>query len=184
MKDKDTQFLYESYQQSLTEGRKKQFEDRVRKVVVDPETGEERKESYYEMMMRIKGIRGGGGARSRSTRFKKPVAKEKVALGKRKFKVADAAYETPLKGLQKDIVGFVEVRPTTAKEILDFATKIEDQKEAEKILKDMILLGLLDEVFGEEEAPLDDVDPDKLGEIEAYQDFTATDKESEELEDY
>ena len=90
MKDKDTQFLYESYQQSLTEGRKKQFEDRVRKVVVDPETGEERKESYYEMMMRIKGIRGGGGARSRSTRFKKPVAKEKVALGKRKFKVADA----------------------------------------------------------------------------------------------
>ena len=45
MKDKDTQFLYESYQESLTEGRKKQFEDRVRKVVADPETGEERKES-------------------------------------------------------------------------------------------------------------------------------------------
>ena len=64
MKDKDTQFLYESYQKSLIEGRKKQFTDRVRKTLVDPDTGEERKESYYEMMMRVKGIRGGGGVRS------------------------------------------------------------------------------------------------------------------------
>ena len=45
MKDKDTQFLYESYQKTIEEGRKKQFTDRVRKTVVDPDTGEERKES-------------------------------------------------------------------------------------------------------------------------------------------
>ena len=58
MKDKDSVYLFESYQNHLLEGRKKQFEDRVRKTLVDPETGEERKESYYEMMMRIKGIKG------------------------------------------------------------------------------------------------------------------------------
>jgi hypothetical protein len=183
MKDKDTVFLLESYQHSLTEGRKKQFEDRVRKTVIDPDTGEERKESYYEMMMRIKGIRGGGGARSRATRFKK-ASQGKVALGQRKFQVADKAYETPLRGLQKDIVGFVEVRPTTAKEIMDFASKIEDKGEVEKILKDMILVGLLDEVFGEDEPEMDDVDPDKLGEIEAFQDFSAEDKTEPDLEDY
>ena len=38
MKDKDTQFLFESYEKSLTEGRKKQYEDRVRKTVIDPDT--------------------------------------------------------------------------------------------------------------------------------------------------
>ena len=78
MKDKDTQFLYESYQKTIEEGRKKQFTDRVRKTLVDPDTGEERKESYYEMMMRVKGIRGGGGARSRVTRFQKPLSNTKV----------------------------------------------------------------------------------------------------------
>jgi len=183
MKDKDTVFLLESYQHSLTEGRKKQFEDRVRKTVIDPDTGEERKESYYEMMMRIKGIRGGGGARSRATRFKKAVSKDKVALGKRKFKVADKAYETPLKGLQKNVVSFVEIRPSTAKEILDFLSKIEDKKEAERVLKDMILDGFLDEVFKDEEAPEPEVDPDKLGEIEAFHD-PAGPEAVDDLEDY
>tara|TARA_R100001163_G_scaffold728_6_gene1122 strand:+ start:22063 stop:22608 length:546 start_codon:yes stop_codon:yes gene_type:complete len=181
MKDKDTQFLFESYEKSLTEGRKKQFEDRVRKTVIDPDTGEERKESYYEMMMRIKGIRGGAGARSRDTRYKK-ASQGKVALGKRKFKVADKAYETPLKGLQKDIISFVEVTPTTAKEIIDFGSKIFDKDEVENIVKDMIINGLLDEVFGEEEPQMDEVDPDKLGEIEAFQDFTA--ETETDLEDY
>ena len=56
MKDKDSQNLFESYQEaySLEEGRKKQYAERERKTVIDPDTGEERKESYYEMMMRIK----------------------------------------------------------------------------------------------------------------------------------
>ena len=169
MKDKDTQFLYESYQKSLIEGRKKQFTDRVRKTLVDPDTGEERKESYYEMMMRVKGIRGGGGVRSRATRFKKAQPNTKVNLKGRKFKVADKAYEIPLKGLQKNVVSFVEIRPSTAKEILDFLSKIEDKEEAEKVLKN-------------EEAPEPEVDPDKLGEIEAFQDFTSS--ESDNLEDY
>ena len=183
MKDKDTQFLYESYQKSLIEGRKKQFTDRVRKTLVDPDTGEERKESYYEMMMRVKGIRGGGGARSRATRFKKPISNTKVSLKNRRFNVADLAYETPLKGLQKDIVSFVEIRTSNAKEILDFASKIEDKKEAERVLKDMILLGLLDEVFKDEEAPEPEVDPDKLGEIEAFHD-PAGPEAVDDLEDY
>tara|TARA_R110000765_G_scaffold398747_2_gene493205 strand:+ start:339 stop:887 length:549 start_codon:yes stop_codon:yes gene_type:complete len=182
MKDKDTQFLYESYQKSLIEGRKKQFTDRVRKTLVDPDTGEERKESYYEMMMRVKGIRGGGGVRSRATRFKKAQPNTKVNLKGRKFKVADKAYEIPLKGLQKNVVSFVEIRPSTAKEILDFLSKIEDKEEAEKVLKAMILDGFLDEVFKDEEAPEPEVDPDKLGEIEAFQDFTSS--ESDNLEDY
>lgn len=183
MKDKDSEYLFESYQNHLIEGRKKQFAERVRKTLVDPDTGEERKESYYEMMMRIKGIRGGGGARSRATRFKKPVSKDKVALGSRRFKVADLAYETPLKGLQKDIVSFVEIRTSSAKEILDFAKKIEDKKEAERILKDMILLGLLDEVFKDDELPEPEVDPDKLGEIEAFHDPAGPEAE-DDLEDF
>jgi hypothetical protein len=182
MKDQDTQFLYESYQKTIIEGRKKQFTDRVRKTLVDPDTGEERKESYYEMMMRVKGIRGGGGARSRATRFKKAQSNTKVNLKGRKFKVADKAYEIPLKGLQKNVVSFVEIRPSTAKEILDFLSKIEDKKEAEKVLKNMILDGFLDEVFKDDEAPEPEVDPDKLGEIEAFQDFTSS--ENDNLEDY
>jgi len=48
----------------------------------------------------------------------------------------------------------------------------------------MILVGLLDEVFGEDEPEMDDVDPDKLGEIEAFQDFSAEDKTEPDLEDY
>ena len=69
MKDRENQFLYESYIQSLEEGRKKAYKERERKTVVDPDTGEERKESYYEMMMRLKGK--GSGVRSRATRQKK-----------------------------------------------------------------------------------------------------------------
>ena len=46
----------------------------------------------------------------------------------------------------------------------------------------MIINGLLDEVFGEEEPQMDEVDPDKLGEIEAFQDFTA--ETETDLEDY
>lgn len=183
MKDKDTQFLYESYQKTIEEGRKKQFTDRVRKTVVDPDTGEERKESYYEMMMRVKGIRGGGGARSRVTRFQKPLSNTKVNLKGRKFRVADKAYETPLKGLQKNIVSFVEIRPSTAVEILDFLSKIEDKKEAEKVLKNMILDGFLDEVFKDDEAPEPEVDPDKLGEIEAFHDPSGPEAD-DDLEDY
>jgi|TARA_R110002110_G_scaffold132966_1_gene315028 hypothetical protein len=183
MNDKDSSYLFESYQNHLLEGRKKQFTDRVRKTLVDPDTGEERKESYYEMMMRVKGIRGGGGARSRTTRFQKPLPNTKVSLKNRRFNVADQAYQVPLKGLQKDIVSFVEIRTSSAKEILDFASKIEDQKEAERVLKDMILLGLLDEVFKNEEAPEPEVDPDKLGEIEAFHD-PAGPEAVDDLEDY
>ena len=46
----------------------------------------------------------------------------------------------------------------------------------------MILDGFLDEVFKDEEAPEPEVDPDKLGEIEAFQDFTSS--ENDNLEDY
>ena len=74
MKDKDSNYLFESYLNLQLEGRKKQFEDRVRKTLVDPDTGEERKESYYEMMMRVKGIRGGSGARNMVTRYQIPLS--------------------------------------------------------------------------------------------------------------
>ena len=43
MNDKDSSYLFESYQNHLLEGRKKQFEDRVRKTLVDPETGGRKK---------------------------------------------------------------------------------------------------------------------------------------------
>ena len=43
MKDRENQFLYESYIQSLEEGRKKASKERERNTVSDPDTGEERK---------------------------------------------------------------------------------------------------------------------------------------------
>ena len=88
-----------------------------------------------------------------------------------------------LKGLQKNIVSFVEIRPSTAVEILDFLSKIEDKKEAEKVLKNMILDGFLDEVFKDDEAPEPEVDPDKLGEIEAFHDPSGPEAD-DDLEDY
>ena len=84
---------------------------------------------------------------------------------------------------KKNIVSFVEIRPSTAVEILDFLSKIEDKKEAEKVLKNMILDGFLDEVFKDDEAPEPEVDPDKLGEIEAFHDPSGPEAD-DDLEDY
>ena len=80
MKDRDNQFLFESYMHSLEEGRKKQFKERERKTVIDPTTGEERKESYYEMMMRLKGK---AGPRSKALRQRKEKKSDKVRLQNR-----------------------------------------------------------------------------------------------------
>jgi len=147
MKDKDTQLLFESYLRSLEEGRKKMFKDRERKTVIDPDTGEERKESYYEMMMRLKGK--GSGVRSRATRQRKEKTSNKVKLGKREFKVADKAYEERLNTSQKDIVRFIEADDTAkASDILNFLKKTGlDAKEAEVLLSGMITDGYLDEIF-------------------------------------
>lgn len=56
----DNDMIFESYFHAITDllnegrGRKKQFSERVKKIITDPETGEERLESYYEMMKRLK----------------------------------------------------------------------------------------------------------------------------------
>jgi hemerythrin-like domain-containing protein len=167
MKDKDNQFLFESYRETVEEGRKKKYTERERKTVIDPDTGEERKESYYEMMMRIKGIRGGAGARSRATRYKK-------------------ASQGKLKGVEKDIIRYVENSPEDANDIINFASEYVDKAFAKKVVEQMILNGILDEVF-EGEQPEPDVDPDKLGELEGHIEYDKDDPEVEvadELEDY
>lgn len=151
MKDRDNQFLFESYMHSLEEGRKKQFKERERKTVIDPDTGEERRESYYEMMMRLKGK--GSGVRSRATRQRKEKTSTKVKLSGRTFKPGDKAYEVPLKGVQKDIINFVESTPGTAKDIIQFASEYIDKDMAKKVVEDMVTSGLLDEVFPESESP-------------------------------
>lgn len=158
MKDKDTQFLFESYLKSLEEGRKKTFKDRERKTVIDPDTGEERKESYYEMMMRLKGK--GTGARTRALRQQKEKTSSKVKLGKREFKVADKAYEERLNTGQKDIIRFIEADDTAkASDILKFLKKTGmDAKEAEVLLGGMITDGFLDEVFGDTQETVSDED--------------------------
>lgn len=153
MKDRDSQFLFESYLQSIEEGRKKKYGERVRKTIKDPETGEERTESYYEMMMRLKGK--GSGPRSRATRVRKEKTSKKVKLSGRTFKPADKAYETPLKGVQKDIIRYVESEPATGKDIIKFATEYIDKEMATKVVEDMVISGLLDEVFENGEDALD-----------------------------
>ena len=56
----DNEMIFESYFHAITDiidesrGRKKQFTERVKKIITDLDTGEERLESYYEMMKRIK----------------------------------------------------------------------------------------------------------------------------------
>jgi len=150
MKDRDNQFLFESYMHSLEEGRKKQFKERERKTVIDPTTGEERKESYYEMMMRLKGK---AGPRSKALRQRKEKKSQKVQLSGRTFKPGDKAYEVPLKGIQKNIINFVETTPGTGKEIINFAAEYIDKDMAKKVVEDMVLSGLLDEVFPEGEGP-------------------------------
>lgn len=56
----DNDLIFEQYFHSLTDvinearGRKKQFTERVKKIITDPKTGEQRLESYYEMMQRLK----------------------------------------------------------------------------------------------------------------------------------
>lgn len=58
----DNEMIFESYFHAITDllnegrGRKKQFTERVKKIITDPETGEERLESYYEMMKRLKRV--------------------------------------------------------------------------------------------------------------------------------
>lgn len=60
MAKSDSQLIFEQYFHSITDiieearGRKKQFAERVKQLIKDPKTGEERYESYYEMMQRIK----------------------------------------------------------------------------------------------------------------------------------
>ncbi len=187
MKDRDTQYLFESYLTSLEEGRKKKYEDRARKTVIDPSTGEERPESYYEMMMRLKG--NSVGARSRATRARSGKVSTKVKLGDRKFKVADVAYETKLSSDQRDIVRFVEVENNTkASDILKMLTKNTDitPDDAKKLLGDMITSGYLDEVFNNQpinsEEP--EVNPDKLDQgIEGLSEFGDQNPEPD-LEDY
>lgn len=145
MKDRDNQFLFESYMHSLEEGRKKQFKERERKTVIDPTTGEERKESYYEMMMRLKGK---AGPRSKALKQRKEKKSEKVRLQNREFQVSDKAYQERLNTVQRDIVRFIEADDTAkSKDIMEFLVKTGmDSKEAEVVLSGMITDGFLDEV--------------------------------------
>ena len=182
MKDQDTQYLFESYMQSLEEGRKKKYEDRQRKTVVGSD-GVERKESYYEMMMRLKGK--GSGPRSRATRVRKEKKSDKVKLGNREFRVADKSYEERLKTAQRDVVRFVEADDKAkAKDILAFLVKMGmEAKEAETLLNGMIVDGYLDETFpgalpkeDAVETTSDYVDPTAMLDTEY--------DEGEDLEDY
>jgi hypothetical protein len=194
MKDRENQFLFESYMQSIEEGRKKQYKDRERKTVVDPDTGEERKESYYEMMMRLKGK--GSGVRSRATRQRKEKKSNKVKLGNREFKVADKSYEERLNTAQRDVVRYVEADDSAkAKDIMEFLTKTGmDKKEAEVLLGGMIADGYLDEINikgGEAVEPTtaDYVDPTasmdtEYDEIDDRPDDDMTEYQDDDLEDY
>lgn len=194
MKDRENQFLYESYIQSLEEGRKKAYKERERKTVIDPDTGEERKESYYEMMMRLKGK--GAGVRSRATRQRKEKTSNKVKLGKREFKVADKSYEERLNTAQRDVVRFIEADDSAkAKDILEFLIKTGmDKKEAEVLLSGMITDGYLDEINisgGEAVEPTtaDYVEPTasidtEYDEIDDRPDDEISEYQDDELEDY
>ena len=194
MKDRENQFLFESYMQSIEEGRKKQYKDRERKTVVDPDTGEERKESYYEMMMRLKGK--GSGVRSRATRQRKEKKSNKVKLGNREFKVADKSYEERLNTAQRDVVRYVEADDSAkAKDIMEFLTKTGmDKKEAEVLLGGMIADGYLDEINikgGEAVEPTtaDYVDPTasmdtEYDEINDRPDDDMSEYQDDDLEDY
>jgi len=194
MKDRENQFLFESYMQSIEEGRKKQYKDRERKTVVDPDTGEERKESYYEMMMRLKGK--GSGVRSRATRQRKEKTSNKVKLGNREFKVADKSYEERLNTAQRDVVRYVEADDSAkAKDIMEFLTKTGmDKKEAEVLLGGMIADGYLDEINikgGEAVEPTtaDYVDPTasmdtEYDEIDDRPDDDMSEYQDDDLEDY
>jgi len=194
MKDRENQFLFESYMQSIEEGRKKQYKDRERKTVVDPDTGEERKESYYEMMMRLKGK--GSGVRSRATRQRKEKKSNKVKLGNREFKVADKSYEERLNTAQRDVVRYVEADDSAkAKDIMEFLTKTGmDKKEAEVLLGGMIADGYLDEINikgGEAVEPTtaDYVDPTasmdtEYDEIDDRPDDDMSEYQDDDLEDY
>lgn len=164
MKDRDNQFLFESYIQSLEEGRKKKYGERVRKEITDPNTGEKRTESYYEMMMRLKGK--GEGPRSRENRARKEKTSQKVKLTGRTFKPGENAYNVPLKGVQKDIIRYVETEPATSKEIIAFASEYIDKDMAKKVVEDMVVSGLLDEYFESDgdstdytEGPVDSIEP-------------------------
>jgi len=193
MKDRENQFLFESYMQSIEEGRKKQYKDRERKTV-DPDTGEERKESYYEMMMRLKGK--GSGVRSRATRQRKEKTSNKVKLGNREFKVADKSYEERLNTAQRDVVRYVEADDSAkAKDIMEFLTKTGmDKKEAEVLLGGMIADGYLDEINikgGEAVEPTtaDYVDPTasmdtEYDEIDDRPDDDMSEYQDDDLEDY
>ena len=194
MKDRENQFLFESYMQSIEEGRKKQYKDRERKTVVDPDTGEERAESYYEMMMRLKGK--GSGIRSRATRQRKEKTSSKVKLGNREFKVADKSYEERLNTAQRDVVRYVEADDSAkAKDIMEFLTKTGmDKKEAEVLLGGMIADGYLDEINikgGEAVEPTtaDYVDPTasmdtEYDEIDDRPDDDISEYQDDDLEDY
>ena len=56
----DSDLIFESYFHAITDainearGRKKQFSERVKQIITDPKTGEQRLESYYEMMQRLR----------------------------------------------------------------------------------------------------------------------------------
>ena len=194
MKDRENQFLFESYMQSIEEGRKKKYKDRERKTVVDPDTGEERPESYYEMMMRLKGK--GSGVRSRATRQRKEKKSNKVKLGNREFKVADKSYEERLNTAQRDVVRYVEADDSAkAKDIMEFLTKTGmDKKEAEVLLGGMIADGYLDEINikgGEAVEPTtaDYVDPTasmdtEYDEIDDRPDDDMSEYQDDDLEDY
>lgn len=185
MKDQDTQYLFESYLTSLEEGRKKKYEDRQRKEVVDPNTGEKRKESYYEMMQRLKGK--GAGPRSRATRTKKEKTSNKVKLANRKFKVADKSYEERLKPSQLSVVRFVEVKDETeAKEIVAFLQKTGfNKEEAISLLNGMIMDGYLDETFeGAKEGETVETNTNDAVAPTALMDTEYDEYQDDELEDY
>ena len=187
MKDRENQFLFESYMQSIEEGRKKQFKDRERKTVVDPNTGEERKESYYEMMMRLKGK--GSGPRSRALRQNKEKTSTKVNLGNRKFKVSDKAYEERLNTVQRDVVRYAEASDETkASELLSFIKKSTgmDPKEAEILLGGMITDGYLDEVFSGSQSEPRTVErqTDQFAPPTAMLDTDYDEYQDDDLEDY
>lgn len=133
----DDNLIFESYFHAITDainearGRKKQFSERVKQMITDPKTGEQRLESYYEMMQRLKraAIQASTEGESEEPSVEEPSAEEPETV---EGSVEDQLRQK-IAELQKQLTGSEEpIEPDTEKEPeedidIDLASKpIED----------------------------------------------------------
>ena len=163
----DADLIFESYFHSLqvdeARGRKKQFSNRVKQIITDPTTNEQRLETYYEMMKRIRSEMNRSDDDDESdtpvdvtTTVDEPESPLARTIDDSShgfnfhstLTLGDKYEEAPTDSMTQDVIQYLSNEPATGVEVVKYLVdKGVDEKEARNKVASMTLLDVLQHYF-------------------------------------